>query len=49
MKYHEHGWYEIDWKKGSRVYMEQVEGLVERAQATGFHAGAVKLALEKTT
>ena len=30
-KYHECGWYEIDWK-GSQVYMEQVEGLVEQAQ-----------------
>ena len=30
-KYHGCGWYEIGWK-GTRVYMEQVEGLVERAQ-----------------
>ena len=35
-KYHEHGWYEINWK-GSRVYMEHVEGLVERAQAPNDH------------
>ena len=31
-KYHERGWYEIVWK-GSRVYLEQVDGLVERARA----------------
>ena len=30
-KYLERGWYGIDWK-GSQMYMEQVEGLVERAQ-----------------
>lgn len=30
-KYHDRGWYEIDWD-GCRVYMEHVEGVVDRVK-----------------